>query len=198
MHEVDHKLYGFFLPPLAQACSVYTVSKWLKCCGSDFLSLYYAPHVSRFHPQAVQASTDNSLTTNTTNKKMECTAGVGSSIQQENCYDVVIVGFGPAALAQAISLYEHKGGRKNVLIMDKSTTGFSWRGSDLPHGRARMRTNLIQDLVTARNPTSEFTFINYLWVTNNLVGFTNLGLINPPRELFDMYLEWCAKKVSCR
>jgi L-ornithine N5-oxygenase len=128
---------------------------------------------------------------------MECTAGVGSnepSVQQENCYDVVIVGFGPAALAQAISLYEQRAGPKNILIMDKSTS-FSWRGQDLPHGRAKMRTNLMQDLVTARNPTSEFTFINYLWATDNLVGFTNLGLINPPRQLFDMYLEWCAKKV---
>ena len=98
-------------------------------------------------------------------------------------------------MAQAISLYEQRNAPKNVLILDKST-GFRWRGSNLPNGRARMRTNLMQDLVTARNPTSEFTFVNYLWATDNLVGYTNLGLINPPRQLFGMYLEWCAKKVT--
>lgn len=128
---------------------------------------------------------------------MDCSAGVGSddtSFQEEKCYDVVIVGFGPAALAQAIALYEQKGGPKNVLVLDRST-GFSWRGQDVPNSRARMRTNLMQDLVTARNPTSEFTFVNYLWATDNLVGYTNLGLINPPRQIFAMYLEWCAKKV---
>ena len=106
----------------------------------------------------------------------------------------MIVGFGPAALAQAVALYEQKGAPNNVLILDKSSR-FSWRGKNLPNGRAKMRTNMMQDLVTIRNPTSEFTFVNYLWATENLVGYTNLGLINPPRQLFDMYLEWCAKKV---
>jgi L-ornithine N5-oxygenase len=129
---------------------------------------------------------------------MECSAGIGcdATAQQDKCYDVVIVGFGPAALAQAIALFEQPVGPKNVLILEKSV-GFSWRGKELPHGRTKMRTNLIQDLVTARNPKSEFTFVNYLWSTDNLVGYTNLGTINPPRQLFSMYLEWCAKKVNC-
>jgi L-ornithine N5-oxygenase len=137
---------------------------------------------------------------NHTTKIMECSAGTGSndiSVQGEPCFDVVIIGFGPAALAQAIALYEQRKATRNILIMDKSS-GFSWRGRDLPNDRARMRTNLMQDLVTARNPTSEFTFVNYLWATENLVGYTNLGLMNPPRQLFGMYLEWCANKVSSR
>ena len=155
-------------------------------------------HTRPLHSQALQSVVDFSTTEDTTDQTMECSAGIGSddaSVQQERCYDVVIVGFGPASLAQAISLYEHRGGPKNVLILDKSN-GFVWRGADLPNGRARMRTNMMQDLVTARNPTSEFTFVNYLWATDNLVGYTNLGLINPPRQLFGMYLDWCAKKVS--
>ena len=105
-----------------------------------------------------------------------------------------MVGPSPAALAQAIALYEQRGGPRNVLALDKSTS-FSWRGHDIPNDRARMRTNLMQDLVTSRDPTSEFTFVNYLFATDNLVGYTNLGLMNPPRQLFGMYLEWCAKKV---
>ncbi|KIW00355.1 uncharacterized protein PV09_08067 [Verruconis gallopava] len=128
---------------------------------------------------------------------MECSAGVGydAVVEREKCYEVVIIGFGPAGLAQAIALYEQEAAPKDVLILEKST-GFRWRGNEFPDGRAKMRTNMVHDLVTARNPKSEFTFVNYLWTTDKLVGYTNLGLINPPRRLFGMYLEWCAEKFE--
>lgn len=126
---------------------------------------------------------------------MECSAGLSQSAGKEKCYDAVIVGFGPAALSIAIALHEQQGGPSNVLILE-SELAFSWRGTELPMGRSKMRSNLIQDLVSARNPKSAFTFINYLWATDNLVGYANLGLLNPPKVLFDMYLQWSAEKFS--
>lgn len=61
-----------------------------------------------------------------------------------------------------------------------------------------MRTNLLQDLVTMRNPLSKFTFLNYLWSTDSLIAYTNLGQMNPPRLVFAKYLAWCASHIDAK
>jgi L-ornithine N5-oxygenase len=111
-------------------------------------------------------------------------------------YDVVCVGFGPAALSLAIALYEQPRPLRVLFIEQQSS--FSWRGENFPMDRSQMRTNLLQDLVTMRDPLSRFTFLNYLWSTNSLVGYTNLGQMNPPRLLFAKYLAWCASHMDAK
>lgn len=112
----------------------------------------------------------------------------------DDIYDLVIVGFEPAALSLAIAVHEQPQPIK-VLILDPRPR-FSWTGSNCPLPGARMKTSLLQDLVTPRNPMSNFTFVNYLWSTGNLVDYTNLSLINPPKRIFSHYLTWAVAKVE--
>jgi L-ornithine N5-oxygenase len=114
----------------------------------------------------------------------------------ESPYDVLCVGFGPAALSLAIALYEQPISLR-VLFIEKQSC-FSWRGENFPMDRSQMRTNLLQDLVTMRNPLSKFTFLNYLWSTDSLIAYTNLGQVNPPRLVFAKYLTWCASHMDAK
>jgi L-ornithine N5-oxygenase len=116
------------------------------------------------------------------------------SVKEETRYDVVCVGFGPAALSLAIAIHEQSQ-LFRVLFLERLPE-FSWRGEKFPNGSSSMKTTLLQDLVAQRNPISKFTFINYLWSTENLVSFTNLGVTHPPRKVFAQYLHWCAKHIN--
>lgn len=135
-----------------------------------------------FNPDSNEASKDP-VTTSTTSTA-------------DSPYDVVCVGFGPAALSLAIALYEQPRPLR-VLFIERQSS-FSWRGESFPMERSQMRTNLLQDLVTMRNPLSKFTFLNYLWSTDSLIAYTNLGQINPPRLVFAKYLAWCASHMEAK
>ncbi|KAL8708166.1 MAG: hypothetical protein Q9220_006927 [cf. Caloplaca sp. 1 TL-2023] len=107
----------------------------------------------------------------------------------QNQYDLVCVGFGPASLAIAIALHD-RGIHARVLYLEKQPN-FIWHaGMLLPD--ARMQTSFLKDLATLRDPTSKFTFINYLKSKNRLVAFTNLSTFLPLREEYNDYLSWCA------
>ncbi|QDS72570.1 hypothetical protein FKW77_000812 [Venturia effusa] len=128
--------------------------------------------------------------------KSKSTATVPTSSTAKSPYDVVCVGFGPAALSLAIALYEQPRPLK-VLFIERQSS-FSWRGENFPMDRSSMRTNLLQDLVTMRDPLSKFTFLNYLWSTDSLIAYTNLGQMNPPRLVFAKYLAWCASHMDAK
>ncbi|KAJ9615571.1 peroxisomal assembly protein [Cladophialophora chaetospira] len=55
-----------------------------------------------------------------------------------------------------------------------------------------MQISFIKDLATLRDPTSQFTFLNYLKQHDRLVRFSNLGTFLPSRLEFDDYLQWAA------
>lgn len=104
-------------------------------------------------------------------------------------YDLVCIGFGPASLAVAIAL--HDSGVKARVIYIERQRHFIWHaGMLLPN--ARMQISFLKDLATLRDPTSKFTFINYLKSKNRLVAFTNLSTFLPFREEYNDYMTWCA------
>ncbi|KAL8641313.1 MAG: hypothetical protein Q9226_008653 [Calogaya cf. arnoldii] len=108
---------------------------------------------------------------------------------QEPQYDLVCVGFGPASLAIAIALHD-RGINARVLYIEKQRS-FIWHaGMLLPD--ARMQISFLKDMATLRDPTSNFTFINYLKCKNRLVAFTNLSTFLPLREEYNDYMSWCA------
>ncbi|KAL8846638.1 MAG: hypothetical protein Q9221_008278 [Calogaya cf. arnoldii] len=108
---------------------------------------------------------------------------------QEAQYDLVCVGFGPASLAIAIALHD-RGINARVLYIEKQR-GFIWHaGMLLPD--ARMQISFLKDMATLRDPTSKFTFVNYLKCKNRLVAFTNLSTFLPLREEYNDYMSWCA------
>ena len=104
-------------------------------------------------------------------------------------YDLVCIGFGPASLAIAIALHD-SGIKRRVLYIERQRK-FVWHaGMLLPH--ARMQISFLKDLATLRDPTSRFTFVNYLKSQDRLVAFTNLSTFLPLREEYNDYMTWCA------
>jgi L-ornithine N5-oxygenase len=54
----------------------------------------------------------------------------------------------------------------------------------------------LKDLVTLRNPRSEFTFINYLHASGRLDQFVNLDTLRPYRIEISDYLNWVAASLK--
>lgn len=106
-------------------------------------------------------------------------------------YDIVCVGFGPAALAIAIAMHERGSPpSKNVLFLERQAE-FGWHTGMLLPG-TKMQISFMKDLATMRNPQSYFTFVNYLHKHNRLANFINLSTQTPFREEFNDYMKWCA------
>lgn len=118
----------------------------------------------------------------------------------EDVHDLVCVGFGPASLAVAVALHDaidhgnlHKtgtGSSPKVLFLEKQPR-FAWHAGMLLPG-AKMQISFIKDMASLRDPTSQFTFLNYLHKNGRLVEFTNLNTFLPSRVEYEDYLRWCA------
>ncbi|WP_158881426.1 lysine N(6)-hydroxylase/L-ornithine N(5)-oxygenase family protein [Amycolatopsis anabasis] len=112
-------------------------------------------------------------------------------------HDLVGVGFGPSNLALAIALTEHNasGGTPVTARFLERQPRFGWhRGMLLEN--ATMQVSFLKDLATMRNPTSEFSFLNYLHSQGRLVDFINHKNLFPLRIEFHDYFEWAAAKVD--
>jgi L-ornithine N5-oxygenase len=112
-------------------------------------------------------------------------------------YDVVGVGFGPSNLALAIALAEHNAGATEPVTAHflERQPRFGWHRGMLID-TATMQVSFLKDLVTMRNPTSDFTFVNYLHSVGRLVDFINHKNLFPLRVEFHDYFEWAAAKVD--
>ncbi|WP_148713623.1 lysine N(6)-hydroxylase/L-ornithine N(5)-oxygenase family protein [Chitinolyticbacter meiyuanensis] len=107
-------------------------------------------------------------------------------------HDLIGIGFGPSNIALAIALDEERqtGKALNALFIEKQP-GFAWH-KDMLLGHAHMQISFLKDLVTLRNPTSAFTFVNYLHQKSRLPDFINLKTFFPSRHEFNDYLAWAA------
>jgi len=114
-------------------------------------------------------------------------------------HDLVCVGFGPASLAIAVALHDSLRAQKKsaseqvgpkIRFLERQAA-FKWHAGMLLSG-AKMQISFIKDLATLRDPTSHFTFLNYLKEHDRLVQFSNLGTFLPSRLEFDDYLQWAA------
>ncbi|KAI2607877.1 L-lysine 6-monooxygenase (NADPH-requiring)-domain-containing protein [Hypoxylon sp. NC1633] len=119
---------------------------------------------------------------------------------QDDVHDLVCVGFGPASLAIAVALHDSidsgrlpkSGGESSpkVLFLERQLQ-FAWHAGMLLPG-VKMQISFIKDMASLRDPTSQFTFLNYLHQNGRLVEFTNLGSFFPARVEYEDYLRWCA------
>ncbi|GAB3959769.1 lysine N(6)-hydroxylase/L-ornithine N(5)-oxygenase family protein [Micromonospora vulcania] len=66
---------------------------------------------------------------------------------------------------------------------------------DAPHGRDHAGL-LLKDLVTLRNPRSDFSFLSYLQSRDRLIDFINHKNFFPSRVEFHDYLQWAAERVD--
>lgn len=112
--------------------------------------------------------------------------------------DLAGIGFGPANLALAIAVREHNAGagtRTLSAAFHERQPRFGWH-RDMLIDDSTMQISFLKDLVTLRNPTSEFSFVAYLHEKDRLVDFVNHQLIYPSRVEFHDYLEWAAARFA--
>ncbi|MDA3627840.1 lysine N(6)-hydroxylase/L-ornithine N(5)-oxygenase family protein [Saccharopolyspora sp. WRP15-2] len=118
---------------------------------------------------------------------------------EEEVHDVLGIGFGPSNLALAIALEEHN---RTAPAADRLTgvfferkPEFGWHQGMLIDG-ATMQVSFLKDLVTMRNPASDFSFLSYLHDKQRLVDFINHKTMFPTRVEYHDYLEWAAERVA--
>ncbi|MEV0621453.1 lysine N(6)-hydroxylase/L-ornithine N(5)-oxygenase family protein [Nonomuraea sp. NPDC050404] len=118
---------------------------------------------------------------------------------QDTPYDLLGIGFGPSNLALAIALDEHNSGaapneRITTRFLERQPR-FGWHRGLLIDD-ATMQVSFPKDLVTMRDPTSDFSFLCYLKEKNRLVDFLNQKTLFPLRAEFHDYFEWAAGRVG--
>lgn len=113
-------------------------------------------------------------------------------------HDLVGVGFGPSNLALAIAVHEHNATTSGVPVTARfleRQAEFGWHRGMLIDD-ATMQVSFLKDLVTLRNPVSEFSFLSYLHSQGRLVDFVNHKCLFPLRIEFHHYFEWAAERLS--
>ncbi|WP_065750047.1 lysine N(6)-hydroxylase/L-ornithine N(5)-oxygenase family protein [Bradyrhizobium paxllaeri] len=112
-------------------------------------------------------------------------------------HDVIGVGFGPSNLALAIALDEsaRRSRLKCAPLFVERQPHFTWHGGMLLPG-SDMQISFLKDLVSLRDPTSPFTFVNYLHKRGRLLDFVNCRTFYPSRIEFNDYLRWVADQFK--
>lgn len=114
-------------------------------------------------------------------------------------YDLVGIGFGPSNLGLAIAVEAHNASvpaerRLTVRFLERQET-FGWHRGMLIDG-AKMQVSFLKDLVTLRDPTSPYSFLQYLTECGRLPDFINGQTFFPTRAEFHEYLSWAAARVG--
>ncbi|HET6855753.1 MAG TPA: SidA/IucD/PvdA family monooxygenase [Streptomyces sp.] len=114
-------------------------------------------------------------------------------------HDLIGIGFGPSNVAMAIALSEHNArvGRQEAVTAHffERQPRFGWHRGMLIDD-ATMQVSFLKDLVTMRNPSSEYSFLCYLQSKGRLVDFVNGKSLFPLRVEFHDYFEWAAAQVD--
>lgn len=106
-------------------------------------------------------------------------------------YDFLAVGVGPFNLGLAC-LTEPITGLSGVFLDDRP--GFDWHPGMLLEG-STLQTPFLSDLVTLADPTSPYSFLNYLKETGRLYSFYIRESFYPLRAEFNDYCRWAAAKL---
>ncbi|MEU8778371.1 lysine N(6)-hydroxylase/L-ornithine N(5)-oxygenase family protein [Streptomyces sp. NPDC048606] len=114
-------------------------------------------------------------------------------------HDLIGIGFGPSNVAMAIAVREHNaraGGQGAIdALFFEQQSSFGWHRGMLIDD-ATMQVSFLKDLVTLRNPTSDFSFLCYLQSRGRMVDFINHKSLFPLRVEFHDYFEWAAGRVD--
>lgn len=107
-------------------------------------------------------------------------------------FDFIGIGLGPfnlglACLSQPLS-------QLNAIFLEKKPQ-FGWHTGMLLPG-STLQTPFLSDLVTMADPTSPFSFLNYLKQNNRLYQFYILENFNPSRIEYNDYCNWAVKKLN--
>lgn len=106
-------------------------------------------------------------------------------------YDVVGIGIGPYNLGLA-ALTDEKTELKTIFFDQNGE--FAWHPGMLIDG-TDLQVSFLADLVTFANPTSKYTFLNYLHEQNRLYKFFFFHKFEIPRAEYASYLKWVAEQL---
>jgi len=110
--------------------------------------------------------------------------------------ELLAIGAGPANLALAVALEELAPAdfAERCVIVEQHDDVKWQRGMLLPWTQSQV--SFLKDLVTLRNPRSQFSFLSYLHSQGRLDEFINLGTFTPYRLEISGYLAWVAHSLS--
>ncbi|MFG2426415.1 lysine N(6)-hydroxylase/L-ornithine N(5)-oxygenase family protein [Streptomyces sp. NPDC048590] len=107
-------------------------------------------------------------------------------------YDFIGIGLGPFNLGLAC-LTEHVDELNGVFL--ESKPDFEWHSGMFLEG-AHLQTPFMSDLVTMADPTSPYSFLNYLKERGRLYSFYIRENFYPLRTEYNDYCRWAAAKLS--
>ncbi len=110
--------------------------------------------------------------------------------------DLVAVGAGPAnlSLAALTAAARERGHASLSSAFLERNTSVRWHSGQMFPGTL-MQTEFYRDLVTPIDPTSRFTFLNYLKSQGRIDQFFCSSTIYPPRHEFEDYFNWVAAQL---
>lgn len=114
------------------------------------------------------------------------------TMQQTNPYDLIGIGIGPFNLGMAALLEDIDDVK--AIFFDETPT-FNWHPGMLIEG-ADLQVPFLADLVTFADPTSRFSFVNYLHRHNRLFTFYFFNRFDIPRREYNDYAQWVASQLS--
>ncbi|MEU0671838.1 SidA/IucD/PvdA family monooxygenase [Streptomyces sp. NPDC006172] len=110
----------------------------------------------------------------------------------DTTYDFVGIGLGPFNLG--LACLTEPIGELNGIFLD-SKPDFEWHAGMFLDG-AHLQTPFMSDLVTLADPTSPYSFLNYLKEKGRLYSFYIRENFYPLRVEYDDYCRWAANKLS--
>jgi L-ornithine N5-oxygenase len=116
-------------------------------------------------------------------------------VEQSVDVELLAIGAGPSNLGLAVALEElaPELAEKSLLI-DRNPTIAWQQGMLMPW--ATSQVSFLKDLVTQRDPTSRFSFLNHLFETGRMDEFVNMSTFTPYRVEFTEYLRWVAASLE--
>jgi lysine N6-hydroxylase len=111
--------------------------------------------------------------------------------------DLVAIGVGPAnlSLGALLTTAKERGQLEPEWALFDERPLFDWHDGQL-FPASLMQSEWYRDLVTPVDPTSRFSFLNYLHQHGRLFRFINSGIRLPERSEFTTYLRWVAREIS--
>ncbi|MGM7702580.1 lysine N(6)-hydroxylase/L-ornithine N(5)-oxygenase family protein [Pseudalkalibacillus sp. Hm43] len=111
---------------------------------------------------------------------------------EDHVYDLLGVGIGPFNLSLA-ALIDDRTEVDSLFFEQKPE--FDWHPGMLIVG-TRLQVPFMADLVTLADPTSRYSFLNYLAKENRLYPFYFLQRLDIPRREYNDYCQWVAKELN--
>ncbi|TYR79185.1 NADPH-dependent L-lysine N(6)-monooxygenase [Priestia megaterium] len=110
----------------------------------------------------------------------------------ENLYDVLGIGIGPFNLSLAALLDPVESVK--AVFFDKEES-FEWHPGMLIEG-TDLQVPFLADLVTFADPTSHYSFLNYIHKQKRLYPFFFFNRFNIPRKEYNEYAKWVINQLS--